>query len=298
MSASPVTKAVSLQQDNLNKIYQSQQLSNSSATIVFKELGFGVPLREISDSLAGIMNGDTPRFVINFWEPREVKPEWAFLQSTTQGGHFTGGFYKIIRYDEQHGHLRESRSIRRDKLHDSDQRGNAVWGKLGIAINQMSDLSVNYYFGNKYDSNVAVICPHEPRDLLAIAAFASSKEFQEQVRIVEKKMNITNATFGRVPIDLARWRDIGQEKYPQGLPKAHSCDPAQWTFHGHPASAKAGTHLQIALARLSGYRWPAESDSEVDLSSEQNAWITKAAELPPGDMTVCSVFRLLLERSP
>ena len=261
--ASPGAKAMSLRRDVPNEICQHKQLSNSSATIVFRELGAGVPLRQVADSLAGIMNGDTPRFVMTFWEPCEIRPEWAFLQSTTQGGPFSGGFYKIIRYDEEHGHLREFRSIRRERLHDSDQRGNSVWGKLGIAIDQMADLSVNYYFGNRYDSNVAVVCPHVPDDLLAIAAFASSAEFQEQVRIVEKKMNITNATFGRVPIDLARWRSIGQEMYPQGFPRAHSFDPAQWTFDGHPASANVGAQLHVALARLSGYRWPAEGDSDM-----------------------------------
>ena len=274
---------MSLKRDVPNEIFQHKQLANSSATIVFKELGAGVPLQQVADSLAGIMNGDTPRFVMTFWEPCDIKPEWAFLQSTTQGGPFSGGFYKIIRYDEEHGHLRESRSIRREKLHDSDQRGNSAWGKLGIAIDQMADLSVNYYFGNKYDSNVAVVCPRIPDDLLAIAAFASSAEFQEQVRIVEKKMNITNATFGRVPIDLARWRNIGQEMYPQGFPRAHSFDPTQWTFDGHPASANVGAQLHVALARLSGYRWPAESDSNMHLSDEARAWIAKAADLPARD---------------
>ena len=281
--ASPGAKAISLKRVFPSKIFQHKQLSNSSATIVFRELGAGVPLQHVADSLAGIMNGDTPRFAMNFWEPCEISSEWAFLQSTTQSGPFSGGFYKIIRYDEVRGHLRESRSIRRERLHDSDQRGNSVWGKLGIAINQMADLSVNYYFGNKYDSNVAVICPHEPDDLLAIAAFASSAEFKEQVRIVEKKMNITNATFGRVPIDLAKWRSIGQEMYPQGFPKAHSFDPTQWTFDGHPASANVWAQLHIALARLSGYRWPAESDSDMRLSDEARAWIARAAELPAGD---------------
>ena len=281
--ASSFAKAMSLKCDTPNEIYQDKQLSNSSATIVFRELGAGVALQKVADSLAGIMNGDTPRFVMNFWEPCEVGPEWAFLQSTTQGGPFSGGFYKIIRYDEQRGHLRESRSIRRERLHDSDQRGNGVWGKLGIAINQMADLSVNYYFGNKYDSNVAVVCPHKPDDLVAIAAFASSTEFQEQVRIVEKKMNITNATFGRVHIDLARWRSIGQKMYPQGFPKARSFDPAQWTFDGHPVSANVWAQLHVALARLSGYRWPAEADVDMRLSDEARAWIAKAEELPPGD---------------
>lgn len=276
-------KAIALRQAPINEIYQHKQLDNTSATIVFRELGSGVPLQRVADSLAGIMNGDTPRFVFNFWEPRRIKPEWAFLQSTTQGGPFSGGFYKIVRYDEEHGHLREERSIRRGRLHDSDQRGNSVWGKLGVAVNQMSDLSVNYYFGNKYDSNVAVICPHNPDDLLAIAAFVSSVEFQEKVRIVEKKMNITNATFGRVPIELSRWRDIGKKLYPEGFPKAHSSDPAQWTFDGHPTSASVGTQLHVAFARLSGYRWPAETDPDLRLSQEARAWIAKASALPPGD---------------
>lgn len=280
---SPGAKAVSLQQAAINEIYQHKQLDNSSATIVFKELGDGVPLQQVADSLAGIMNGDTPRFVSNFWEPRRIKPEWAFLQSTTQGGPFSGGFYKVVRYDEEHGHLREERSIRRGRLHDSDQRGNSVWGKLGVAVNQMSDLSVNYYFGNKFDSNVAVICPHNPDDLLSILAFVSSKEFKEQVRIVEKKMNITNATFGRVPIDLARWHDIGQKLYSSGFPKAHSSDPAQWTFDGHPTSASEGAQLHVALARLCGYRWPAELDDDIELSEEARAWIEKASSLPSGD---------------
>lgn len=282
-SSSPVAKAMSLERDAPTEIHQHKQLLNSSSTIVFRELGAGIPLHEVADCLAGIMNGDTPRFVMNFWEAGEVNPEWAFLQSTTQGGPFSGGFYKIIRYDEERGHLRESRIVRRERLHDSDQRGNSVWGKLGVAINQMADLSVNFYFGNKFDSNVAVICPHNPDDLLAVAAFASSSEFQEQVRIVEKKMNITNATFGRVPINLVRWRSIGKEVFAQGFPKAHSLDPAQWVFAGHPASGELWAQLHVALARLSGYRWPAEFGTDLRLSDEARGWITRTAELPAGD---------------
>ncbi|WP_095085229.1 Eco57I restriction-modification methylase domain-containing protein [Mesorhizobium sophorae] len=276
-------KSLSLINELPNKILQNKQLSNSSATIVFQELGPGVPLNKIADSLAGIMNGDTPRFVSNYWEPFRIKPEWAYLQSTTQGGSFSGGFFKIIRYDEENGHLREERTIRRANLHDSDQRGNSVWGKLGIAVNQMADLSVNYYFGNKFDSNVAVICPKNPEDLFAIAAFAASSDFEEQVRIVEKKMNITNATFGRVPMDLQKWRDRGKVIYANGFPGAFAQDPTQWTFHGHPEASKDGMALHVGLARLCGYRWPAENDTDIRVSDEARAWVTRAAELPQGD---------------
>jgi len=44
-----------------------------------------------------------------------------------------------------------------------------------------------------------------------------------------------------------------------------------------------GARLHVALARLSGYRWPAETDTDMHLSDKARAWIAKAAELPPGD---------------
>ena len=47
------------------------------------------------------------------------------------------------------------------------------------------------------------------------------------------------------------------------------CD--QWHFHGHPI--KTDNPLQVALARLLGYRWPAESDTEMGLADEARALI-------------------------
>ncbi|WPZ34040.1 hypothetical protein T8K17_22725 [Thalassobaculum sp. OXR-137] len=41
--------------------------------------------------------------------------------------------------------------------------------------------------------------------------------------------------------------------------------------------------LHVALARLCGYRWPAETDSDMRLSDETRAWIAKTAALPSGD---------------
>lgn len=33
------------------------------------------------------------------------------------------------------------------------------------------------------------------------------------------------------------------------------------------------TVLQVAVARLLGYRWPAELDTEMELSDEQRTWM-------------------------
>ena len=61
------------------------------------------------------------------------------------------------------------------------------------------------------------------------------------------------------------------------MPKPYSDDPTQWIFHGHPQPAT--DPLQVAVARLLGYRWPTESDDEMELSSEARAWIARCKDL-------------------
>ena len=86
----------------------------------------------------------------------------------------------------------------------------------------------------------------------------------------------------KIPFDLERWRKVAEERYPEGLPEPYSDDPTQWLFHGHPARAKEGTALQVAVARLLGYRWPAEAEGvaeEMSLSAEGRAMVERAARL-------------------
>ncbi|MFH1843436.1 MAG: hypothetical protein ABIF77_09540 [bacterium] len=84
-------------------------------------------------------------------------------------------------------------------------------------------------------------------------------------------------------------------KYPQGLPRPFSDDPTQWLFHGHPCGSVIwddslkrvvdgplrtdSTVLQVAVARLLGYRWPAEQDPGMDLAPEQRAWVERSSVL-------------------
>ena len=89
--------------------------------------------------------------------------------------------------------------------------------------------------------------------------------------------------FLKVPFDLAHWQKVAAEKYPNGLPEPYSDDPTQWLFHGHPRYAERGTELHVALARLAGYRWPAETDETMRLSAEARARLKEAAGLPEPD---------------
>ncbi len=83
---------------------------------------------------------------------------------------------------------------------------------------------------------------------------------------------MTNSSIEKIPFDLEHWKKIADEKYPNGLPKPYSDDPTQWLFHGHPI--KTDNPLQVATARLLGYRWPAESDEDMELADEAKLLIS------------------------
>jgi hypothetical protein len=212
-----------------------------------------------AECLAGIMNGDSPKFIRNFWELPKKSDLWAFLQSTVSQGTPIGGLESLILFDETNGHLREEAAIRRIKLHNADERGNSVWGRQGVAISQMSSIPASRYFGDKYDSNIASIVPKRSENLAAIWAFCSSEAFYQAVRAIDRKLNVTNATFGKVPFDLAHWLKVAAEKFPHGLPKPFSSDPTQWLFNGHPKDSDQP--LQVAVARLLCYQWPRQTGS-------------------------------------
>jgi hypothetical protein len=138
-------------------------------------------------------------------------------------------------------------------------RGEKAWGKWGVACRQMRNLSSTLYTGEVFDTNAAVIVPAQESHLPALWAFCSSPEFRETIRRIDKKVNVTNASFVKVPFVLEHWQKVAAEKYPQGLPKPFSSDPTQWLFNGHP---KGSDHpLHVAVARMLSYRWPRQTGS-------------------------------------
>ncbi len=255
----PSEKLLLLKSNSITSTLQEQQFSNPDHRISFGKLSANPILSNYADCLAGIMNGDSPKFIRNYWEISNKDKYWAFLQSTVSSPTYVGGLESIIYYDEENGHLREDPVVRRKKLHNSDERGNSVWGKLGIAISQMSSLPASLYYGNKYDSNIATIVPKEKEHLTAIWSFCSSNEFNCAVRAIDRKLNVTNATFGKIPFDLNYWQNVATNQYPNGLPKASSNDATQWLFDGHPKGSVEP--LQVAVARLLCYRWPRQTGS-------------------------------------
>jgi hypothetical protein len=103
-----------------------------------------------------------------------------------------------------------------------------------------------------FDDNIAVLCPNDESHLAALWAFCNSPSFRSELRALDSQLKVTIGTFAKVPFDLARWQAVAEQTGP--LPEPHSEDPTQWLFKGNVKGSEA--RLQVAVARLLGYRWP------------------------------------------
>jgi hypothetical protein len=140
-----------------------------------------------------------------------------------------------------------------------------------------------------------MIIPKSEEHQSAIMACCESEYFSDEVRKIDKNLKVTVSTLLKVPFELDYWTQVAAERYPNGLPKPYTDDPTQWIFHGHPCGSVIwdeeqkwtahgplrtdDTVLQVAVARLLGYRWPAEQDTSMELADEQREWVRRCEAL-------------------
>ncbi len=257
-------KKTALYKSPISLVSQGAQLNNPDSRLTLeKRRDSGELLSFRAISMRGIVSGDTDKWVKKFWEVQS--DNWRFLQSTPEQITFYGGRQHVIDWSTK------GKSMLRPGT------TNEAYGKHGIAMGQMRSLPSTLYTGELYDNNTGVIVPNKKEYLTALWAYCSSPEYHDNVRKIDQKVNVTNATLVKVPFDLDHWTKVAQKKYPNGLPKPYSDDPTQWIFHGHPA--QSDEPLQVALARLLGYRWPAELDAGMEITDEQRQWVNKCDDV-------------------
>ena len=251
----------------------------------------GTLLGNYASGVHGLGSKDTACFFRQAWELENIGQgkRWEFLQTAVEeSGHF-GGMEQAILWENGQGVLAE-----RGRHGLAVLAGKMAWGKRGVLISQVGELSASLYGGHFYNKNAAAIVPTEDH-VSAIWSFCSSPAYAKLVREIDQKLYVTNSTLVKVPFNLGHWRSVAAKKYPSGLPQPYSDDPTQWIFHGHPCGSVAWdekekrttngptranpTVLQVAIARLLGYRWPAESDPNMRLADQQRAWVERCADL-------------------
>ena len=291
------SKAVALASEPPSSFNQRTQLQNADARVSFGEITSMEVLSETADTATGICTYDTPRFLVLFWELTRLGSGWIPAQTTLGETSLWGGGHNALRWQDGQGDLAEM-------MHQKYLNGYStgiwkVWarhiGSVGVLVSLMGDLPSSLFGGFAFDNNTGLIVPKHSRHRAAIWAFCSSPEYSDAVRVLDQSLKVTNATLAKVPFDLDHWTQVAEEKYPNGLPKPFSDDPTQWFFHGHPCGSVVwdettkwtadgplrteASVLLVAVARLLGYRWPAETDPAMELSAESRAWVDRCAEL-------------------
>lgn len=284
-------KAAQLLTTEVKSVDQAKQLENPDARVALEEEADLPLLNEYADGLVGLQTSDDPMFVAGFWEVDFSDHDtWEFMQATPDVFSNYAGQSWMVRWERGEGLLLSLPTAYPTK-------GLKALGKSGIAIHRMGQLFPYHYGKERFHQNVATVIPNDETHLSAIWCFCSSPEYNEAVRRIDQKLNVTNATLVKVPFDIDYWHKVAAEEYPNGLPRPYSSDSTQWIFHGHPCGSVVweeeqkwttegppridDTVLQVAVARLLGYRWPAELDTEMELAEEQREWVKRCAALLP-----------------
>lgn len=252
-------KAQMLYDEKMTPLYQSKLFKNPELRIIENTEIFDC-VEDIGNCWQGIACSDTNRFVRYLFEIPYLGNGWVLQQSNVKTTDLFGGCDQILYWEDGYGEITEVAQK------GATFRGKSAWNNKGISIGQFISLQCSLYLGGKFDGNAHVLVPFDEKDLSAIWLFTSSEVFRFEIKRMTKAMAIKNNVINKVPINIKFWRQLATEKFPNGLPKPYSDDPTQWLFHGHPI--KSENPLQVAIARLLGYRWPAENDSEMELADE------------------------------
>ena len=265
---------------------QREFLRSPQMVISLKRPASGSLLAEIADYGKGSTTGDRPRFLAHFWEYSALESchvKWL----NSPNDHMWSGRMQICKVPLSDEQLNEQNGCW--------IRGQRVFGLRGVAVNKMRRLEPFLYEGEVFDDNVCPIVPKDTDKNPAVWSYVKSNSYHEEVRAVDQALKVTAGTLTNVPVDLEHWESVAQGEYPNGLPRPYSDDPTQWIFHGHPCGSVVwddkgkrtargplrtdSSVLQVAVARLLGYRWPAEQDTGMELADEQREWVRRCEAL-------------------
>ncbi len=267
----PPEKAARLRdQTDLRLLSQAGQRKNPDAAIVLESAGTTSLLGQFARVYQGVGTADINRFVGVFWEFQDTAI-WTLYQMAPEKNGVVSGSYGALRWEQGAGALATSPFAR--------VCGQPAWGKRGIKISVNGSLPRSGYTGEHFDCTTGVLIPSDAGHLPAIYTFVTDDQFPAVVRTVDQALSVTERSFEKVPFDLAHWQAVAAEKYPDGLPEPESDDPTQWLFHGRPEASEQP--LQVAVARLAGYRWPAEFDQQMRLSTRARDLVKRCDELLP-----------------
>jgi N-6 DNA Methylase len=242
-------KADELRRGPIKRPLQSAVRANPDSIVTFDPIDSSQLLGRYAQCFQGTSTGDNPRFTRHFWELPSISGGWRTFQTSPEATGEYAGRSLVVQWD-----------VVERGFAGAAVRGLEAWGKRGVAIGQMANLPATLYDGDLFSNATPVIIPMDQALLPAIWCFCSSGMFSEEMRKLNPKLSVDNGYVSKVPIDLDYWRNIAHSKYPSGLPTPSGRQPTQWVFCGRPQDSDQ--ILQVAVARVLGYRWPRQSNGD------------------------------------
>jgi len=247
---SPSDKAAALLGGAMDLRSQKDALV-SKHKIVMADQDAGLLLEDVADSWEGLVTADVNQFLVKFWELRERGRTWERYLTAPSSTKCFSGRDTCLRWE-----LGVGRLVSSPTAHNFNPA--SVLGCSGVIVAPMRNLRVTLYQGEMFNQAAVPIIPRDQGLVPALWAYCSSDEFSKEVRRVNQKLKVDSGYFLQVPFNVERWRKLAEAAGP--LPEPWSDDPTQWLFEGRPEVATES--LQVVVARLVGYRWPEQAESD------------------------------------
>ena len=292
-------KAARLQEVSITGAEQARQQENPDARIVVgneKKQDANSYLADFAQTYQGIGTSDNCQFLYKFWEQSSITVgKWMWVQTAANSTGFIGGCNSVLFWEDGQGrYFDHATSLKAEGRLGGWKSGGKAWGNQGFIVNVTRTPHVNSYLGSMFDTTVAAMVV-DSNHQAAVYSYLTDQSYGQDLRMLDQALSITEHTLLKVGFDFKKWANIANAKYPNGLPKPFSDDPTQWIFHGHPSGSVVWDHnekrtvhgplrtnanvLQVATARLLGYRWPAEKEPAMELAGEQREWASRCEAL-------------------
>ena len=266
-----VLKSVSLLEDKAVWINQLEFIDVDESRILSivekRTHRFG----DFFDITQGIGRGDLERFDRFFWELAIIEQGlWLYMISSPKEQGLFEARSKIFYWENGKGALVEHESARVQGLHS--------WNVMGVVLSRSQELRVTMSSGYPHAENCVAITPKKSSNfsLSQLWQFTQSSDFKNSIKRLSSKVIFPTGIIKDIPLKEDDLLEIDKHTTRE-LTEQYTDNLLHWIFHGHPDQAEEP--LQVAVARLLGYQWPAESDKDMELSDQARAWLAQCESL-------------------
>lgn len=252
---SPPAKAAALRHKLLIQVPYSRWLAIPDLRVTAPTDGEARPLSGWAFSTQGLITGDNSWLLRYFWEVNDDQAWRNVIVPPKSDEDTYAGREFLLRWDDAWLSVGAIAPIAR-------LQGMSAWGRPGIAVGRIAPFRCTLTGGEPVIDKAAALVPLEASDISAVWSFLASADYRDEVRRLDTALAVASGTLVKVPFDADRWRSTAAERYPDGLPEPFSDDPTQWLFKGVVAGSE--NPLQVAVARLLGFRWPDQEPDALD----------------------------------